>query len=495
MANHGDIANVRQRSKSDSTVSSAANMSRNDVAMKRQISLFNSITIIIGCIIGSGIFIFPKGVLQYSGSVGNALIVWILCGVIATLGGICYAELGSSIKKGGGEYTYIKEAFGKFPAFLMLWVNFVILIPGGAAIIAQTFAIYSIAPFYPDCDPPALAVTLVAEACLILVYSYNCYSVRGVTSIQDIFTIGKIAGLGIIICGGIAFLVMGRTENIEDPFTGPGTNIFRLSLAFYNGLFAYIGWSNMNNMAEEIINPHRNFPIAIISSMLIITIIYVLTNVSYFTILSPQELLSSNAVAVTWGDKILGSASWLIPITVALSTFGSLNGGVLANSRYVYVGARDGLLPTLLSMIHTKFLTPMPSLIVTMVITCTLCLYKDTGSLVTYIGFSYWLFVGIVTTGLLWLRYKQPNLHRPFKVPIAIPILFALICYFLVVLSIFVAPLEAAIGTIIILTGIPVYIYAVMWKSKPALLRRFLDEMMMFFQRLMNVVQQEVETY
>ncbi|XP_006811928.1 large neutral amino acids transporter small subunit 1-like [Saccoglossus kowalevskii] len=469
--------------------------SEDAVAMKRQLSLFNSITLIIGSIIGSGIFISPKGVLGVQWFCWWCLIVWSLCGVIATMGGMCYAELGSSIRKGGGEYTYLNEAFGEILAFLMLWVNFVIVTPGNTAIIAQTFATYAIVPFYADCDPPPWAITLVAEACIVLVFAYNCYSVRGSTAVQDVFTVAKVGGLMIIIVGGIVFLFMGYTEYLEDAFKGPGTNVFRLSLAFYNGLFAYVGWASMNNMAEEIVNPRRNFPIAAISSMTIITVIYVMTNIAYFTILSPQEMLASDAVAITWGELALGPLAWLMPVAVAMSTFGAVNGTALSSSRYVFVGARDRLLPTLLSMIHINYLTPLPTLIAMMLITGLLCLYQDTSSLINYTGFSYWLFVGIVTTGLMWLRYKRPHMERPFKVPIIIPDSIHTYLLFLGFISIFAAPFEAVIGTIIILTGIPIYFYGVVWKNKPTWLRRFLDGSLEFLQRLMFVVQQEKATY
>ncbi|XP_006811929.1 cystine/glutamate transporter-like [Saccoglossus kowalevskii] len=401
---------TRPLSKEEEQQSVKDDTSEDAVVMKRQIGLFSSITIVVGSIIGSGIFISPKGVLEYSGSVGGALIVWSLCGVIATLGGMCYAELGSSIKKGGGEYTYLNEAFGEFLAFFMLWVNFVIVSPGNTAIIAQTFATYAIVPFYGDCDPPPWAITLLAEACIVLVFTYNSYSVHAGTAIQSIFTVAKVGGLMIIIFGGIVFLFMGSRFQ-------------------------------------------------------------------------------------TWGDLALGPLAWLMPVTVAMSTFGSVNSGALSNSRYVFVGARDRLLPTLLSMIHIRNLTPLPALIAMMLITCTLCLYQDTSSLITFTGFSYWLFVGIVTTGLVWLRYKRPHMERPFKVPIVIPILFALICYTLVTISIFAAPFEAFVGTVIILTGIPIYLYGVVWKNKPNWLRKFLDRSLEYLQMLMYVVPQEKASY
>ncbi|XP_077992544.1 Y+L amino acid transporter 2-like [Glandiceps talaboti] len=463
------------------------------VAMKKEINLFSGICVVMGCIIGSGIFISPKGVLEYSGSVGTALIVWSICGVVAFLGGLCYAELGSSIPKSGGEYTYLNEAFGPTLAFLMLWVNFVIVAPGDIAIISQTFAIYAVVPFYGECDPPRWAVVLISEACILLVYGYNCVTVRGATWVQNVCTVAKVIGLGIIIIAGIVLLFQGNTEYLN--FDGPGTDPIRISLAFYNGLFSFVGWSCLNALTEELKNPVRDFPIAAVVSMSLVTVVYVLTNIAYFAAMSPQELLSSPAVAVTFGDKVLGNFAWLMPLAVALSTFGATNGNVLSLSRLVFVGARDGLLPDLLGMVHIRFLTPMPALIAMMIFSIIYGLYDDVGSLINYTGFAYWLFVGIVVTGLLWLRYKRPELKRPFKVPLVIPIIFSLFCYLLVFVSIFASPLEAAIGLAIILTGIPFYLYGVVWKNKPTRLRNILDSSCKFFQKIMLVVRQEVTTF
>ncbi|XP_006811738.1 Y+L amino acid transporter 2-like [Saccoglossus kowalevskii] len=463
------------------------------VAMKKEFRLFSSICIIVGSIVGSGIFISPKGVLYYSGSVGTALIVWAACGIIALLGGLCYAELGSSIPKSGAEYTYMNEAFGPFVAYLQLWVSVIIVSPATIAIVSQTFAVYVIVPFYPDCVPPSWVVILVSEACIICVYTYNCVTVRGAAWVQNICTVFKVLGLGIIILVGVVRLCQGETQYLN--FDGPGTNVFRLSLAFFNGLYSYMGWSILNAVTEEMNNPKRDFPIAASFSMITITIIYVMANISYFTVMSPMEVLQSPAVAVTFGDQVLGNFAWLMPVTVALSTFGTTNGSVLGVSRLVFVAARDGMLPDLLSMVNIRYNTPMPAIISGMILSVIYGLYPDVGVLINYTGFSYWLFVGIVVTGLLWLRYKQPNRERPFKVPIGIAIFFALFCYFLVFLSIFIATMEAVIGTVIILTGIPVYFYGVVWKSKPRWLKNILDTGLRCGQKMMLVVRQEKKTY
>ncbi|XP_070558674.1 Y+L amino acid transporter 2-like isoform X2 [Ptychodera flava] len=477
----------------DSIAKPSDQTSGEGVAMKKSINLVTAISVIVGSIIGSGIFISPKGVLEYSGSVGTALIVWALCGLAAFLGGLCYAELGCAITKSGGEYTYLNVAFGPFLAFLMLWINFLIVAPGNVAIISQTFAIYVIVPFYGDCLPPDWAVILISEACIILIYFYNCATVVGAAWVQVVCTIAKVLGLLIIIIAGIVLLIQGNTEYLT--FDGPGTSVSRISLAFYNGLFAYAGWSCLNAITEEMTNPRRDFPISLSGSMITITVIYVLTNIAYFAAMSPQEMLASPAVAVTFGDKVLGNWAWLMPVAVALSTFGAANGQALALSRLTFVGARDGFFPDFLGMVHVKFLTPLPALLTMGILTALYGLYPDVGTLINYTSFTYWLFVALVTTGLIVMRWTQKDLERPFKCPLWIAIIFAIFCYFIVIVSIFAATIEAVIGTIIILTGIPVYFYAVKWTPKPPRLAKALDACLHFCQKLTLVVMQEKDTF
>ncbi|XP_077977619.1 Y+L amino acid transporter 2-like [Glandiceps talaboti] len=483
----GNADGVVERDTSNSTSDTMSG-----VAMKKEIGLPTAISMIMGSIIGSGIFLSPKGVLLYSGSVGTALIVWGACGVIAFLGALCYAELGTSIPKSGGEYTYLKESFGSFLAFLLIWVYMAIIGPGNISIISQTFAVYAITPFYSDCDPPQFAVILLSEACIFLIFFYNCFTVRGVTWVQNVCTVAKVIGLFIIVIAGIVLLFQGQTQYLN--FDGPGTSVTRLSLAFYAGLFSYGGWSQLNTITEELHNPNRDFPIAASLSLTFITVIYVLTNIAYFTAMSPRELLASPAVAVTFGERVLGNWAWTMPVAVALSTFGTTNGSVLGASRVIFVCARDGYLPDLLSMININFHTPLPSLILMWILAAVYGLYPNVGSLLAYTSFSYWLFVAVVITGLVWMRYKRPDMVRPFKIPLFIPICFALVAYTLVFVSIFSATMEAVIGIIIIITGIPVYFYCV-WDRKPQWLKNCLRSSMLFFQKWMLVVSQETKTF
>lgn len=167
----------------------------------------------------------------------------------------------------------------------------------------------------------------------------------------------------VIVAAGVWYIFAENTEHWDEPMVGTLTSPGFIALAFYNGLFSYSGWNYLNFVTEELKDPYKNLPKAICISMPVVTIIYVITNIAYFTVLSPDEILASDAVAVTFGDKMLGFMSWLMPFFVACSTFGSLNGAIFASSRLFFVGARNGHLPAAISLINVNCLTPVPSLI------------------------------------------------------------------------------------------------------------------------------------
>ncbi|CAM4589728.1 unnamed protein product [Leuciscus chuanchicus] len=388
------------------------------VALKKEIGLFSACGIIVGNIIGSGIFVSPKGVLENASSVGLALIVWILVGVITGISALCYAELGVTIPKSGGDYSYVKDIFGGLAGFLRLWTAVLVIYPTNQAVIALTFANYALQPLFPSCFPPERALGVLAAACLLLLTWINCSSGRWATRVQDVFTTGKLLALCLIIIMGIVQICKGHyywlePEHAFHPFQP--YDVGRIALAFLQGSFAYSGWNFLNYVTEELIDPYRNLPRAIFISIPLVTFVYVSVNIAYVTAMSPQELLASNAVAVTFGEKLIGMMSWIMPISVALSTFGGVNGSLFTSSRLFFTGAREGHLPRLLAMIHINRCTPIPALLFTCISTLMMLCTSDIYTLINYVGFINYLFYGLTVAGQIVLRIKEPDIHRPIK--------------------------------------------------------------------------------
>ncbi|KAK8372595.1 hypothetical protein O3P69_017746 [Scylla paramamosain] len=236
-------------------------------------------------IVGSGIFISPKGVLRETGSVGMSLVVWVMCGLMSLVGALCYAELGTSIPKSGGDYAYINAGFGSLPAFLFLWAANLIFVPTTNAIMALAFAKYVIQPFFPNCDLPDDAVRLIAA----LSISLNCWNVRVTTKLQDFFMVTKIGALLIVIIAGIVHLCMGNTGNFHNSFQGTSTEPGEIAVSFYSGIFSYAGWNYLNFMTEELKNPFVNLPRAIYISLPLVTLVYAMASVACLAVLSPRH--------------------------------------------------------------------------------------------------------------------------------------------------------------------------------------------------------------
>ncbi|XP_064616157.1 large neutral amino acids transporter small subunit 1-like [Liolophura sinensis] len=496
MADKNDYAAVKDgtpQASADKT-EAGGDHGEDTINLKPKITLINGVTVIVGSIIGSGIFVSPTGVLKDSGSVGLSLIIWVLCGLYSMIGAYCYAELGTAIVRSGADYAYIYEAFGPFLAFLRLWVECMIVRPCSQAIVALTFAYYVIEPLFPGCEQPDIAVRLLAAVCILILTFVNCADVKWATRIQDIFTFAKVAALILIIITGFVQLGKGETEHFQNAFEDTTTDISRAALAFYSGLFAYNGWNYLNFVIEELQNPYKNLPKAIWISIIMVTVIYTLANVAYFTTVSPTEIINSPAVAVTFAVRLYGVMWWIMPVFVALSTFGGVNGILFTTSRLFYVGAREGHMPQILSMISVQRLTPMPAVIFIGFLSLLYLASSDIYLLINYVSFVNWLAIGLSVVSLLYFRYTRPHMDRPIRVALVWPIIYVMVTLFLIILPIYSTPVETGLGCAIIASGIPVYIIFVLWKKKPKSIMNFTDNMTVLMQKAMMCVPEEKKT-
>ncbi|XP_071569043.1 b(0,+)-type amino acid transporter 1 isoform X3 [Temnothorax nylanderi] len=457
------------------------------VHLKRRVGLVSGVALIVGTMIGSGIFVSPSGLLLRTGSVGLSFLVWTSCGLLSLCGALAYAELGTMNTSSGAEYAYFMDAFGAPPAFLFSWVSTLVLKPSQMAIICLSFAQYTVEAFTVDCEPPDQVVKIVALLAIVLILLINCYSVNLATGVQNAFTAAKLMAILVVIAGGSYKLIQGNTQHLQtafDTIDGSTINIGRLATAFYTGLWAYDGWNNLNYVTEEIKNPSKNLPRSIMIGIPLVTICYALINVSYLAVMSPSEMIESEAVAVTFGNRILGVMAWLMPLSVAISTFGSANGTLFAAGRLCFAASRQGHLLDCLSYVHVRRFTPAPGLIFHSLVAGAMVLSGNIDSLIDFFSFTAWIFYGGAMLALLVMRRTRPNHPRPYKCPLVIPVLVLVISAYLIVAPIIDKPqIEYLYAAGFIGAGMLVYLPFVKFGYVP----KFMEGVNAFLQMLLEV--------
>lgn len=419
---------------------------------------------VIGGIIGSGIFMNSAIVAQRVGSAGLTLGAWVLGGAIAMVGALCFAELGARNPKAGGGYSYLREAFGPLPGFLYGWALLLVMATGAMAAVAVTFASYATAllGLSPNLTNP------IAIAAIVVLSVINIVGVEPGAVTQNLFTVLKLAALAALIGAGL-FLTHGTAEQAQAATvqvaapTGWAV-VVGMGTALVPVLFACGGWQQTNFIAEEIIEPEKNLPRALILGVLTVIVVYVLANVTYLKAMGPAGLAASKAPAADAMRILVGpGGATLISAGIALSTFGFLGLVILVTPRVYQAMAADGLFFASFAELHPKFRTPVTAIVLQSVWAILLLETGSYGQLLDYVVFCDWIFFALAVATLFVYRRRDREgaPSTGFRVPgfPLLPILFILAAIYVVLGSVASNPGNALRGVILLALGVPVCLF------------------------------------
>jgi APA family basic amino acid/polyamine antiporter len=429
-----------------------------DRALTRVLSLRDLILIVIGTVIGSGIFLVPGGVLrQAGGQAGPALIVWMVGGGLSLLGALAYGELGAMNPAAGGLYGYLRDAFGPLVAFLYGWTFFLVIATGSAA----TLAVASTAYLQQFVALGPIGQKLAAVALLGGVAAINVRSTRRSADVQNWSTAIKVSALLIM-----SVVLVASRRNVTAPAVPLWPVSFTWSLVSGMGLgmigvlWAYEGWQYVTFSAGEAINPQRTFPRAIVLGTASLIGIYLFANVGYLAALGTDGVARSDRVAAEAVGAIVGpGAAKLIAAAILVSIFSAMNGLTITAPRVYYAMAKDGLFFRMLADVHPRYGTPAVSIVAGTLWAMVLAVSGTFEQLLTYVVFVGWIFYALGAACVFVLRRTRPEAVRPFRVPGYpwIPLLFIVAAASLVANTIATQPGRAAIGIAVVLLGLPVY--------------------------------------
>ncbi|KAH8116943.1 L-methionine transporter [Phellopilus nigrolimitatus] len=435
---------------------------------EKSIGLVNGIALVVGLQIGSGIFSSPGVVVANIHSVGASLIVWLTAGLLGWTGASSFAELGSAIPVNGGAQAYLAYAYNPLVSYLFAWTAITALKPGGNGVIALIFAEYMNRLVWhataEDVSPdsiPQWAIKLTA--CLaVLFVTLLCIATKNLGSrAAVVFTTVKIGSLLLIAILGIVQLARGHASSSfrEPVFDETSTSPSAYALALYSGLWAFDGWDQANYVGGEMRNPDKNIPRAIHSSMVIVVLLFMLVNVSYFVVLDKTTVSLSNTIALDFGRALFGPVGGsLFAFMVAFSCFGALNGSFFTSARLIYAAANESYLPAAFGRLHRTRGTPLNAMLLQAGLTSAfIVLGGGFRRLINFAVVASWAFYFLTVLGLIILRVKEPELPRPYKTWIITPLTFCAIALFLLLMPVIAAPLEALAVLAFVLAGIPVY--------------------------------------
>lgn len=433
---------------------------------RKSLNLLHGLGLVIGLQIGSGVFASPSEVNSNAGSVFSSLMVWLVAGLLAWTGASSFAELGSAIPLNGSSQAYLHQIFGPFPAFLFSWTAWTVLKPGGAGIIAIIFGEYFSRGFAEATGAEFFNSIWVQKIFALLGISgvtiLNSLSTQMGANAGNLFMFLKIALLlSIAIIGLVAWPQFKETGALHhDLFEGGATSFGQYAVALYAGLWAYDGWDNMNYVSAEMKNTRRDLPRVIHIAMPVVILAYILANVSYFAILSKEEILQTTTVTLSFANKIFGKVGGAVfALLISFSCLGSLNATMFSSARLVYSAAEEGFLHQIFAKVHPERGTPLNALILQASLTAFFVIIGNFRALLTFYGVAGYIFYFLTVFGVIVLRIKEPDLERPYKTFISTPVMFCCVALFLVSRTVFEKPLESLCAGLFILSGCPIYFY------------------------------------
>lgn len=424
----------------------------------RALGLWETTAIVMGIMIGSAIFIVPAEVTREVGSERAALSVWIISGILSLFGALSFAELASMFPQAGGQYVYLREAYGHLVSFLCGWTFFLAVQSGGISTVAVGFAQY-LADFFPISP---VQQKLAGSLAIVVLTAINYRGVREAGWVQSVLTGAKVGAMVALIALGFA-LVHGRPVGgvVKLPTPAGWGFLSSFGVAMVAALWAYDGWNNGTFAADEVKNPERNIPLGLILGTGAVVVIYILVNLVYYHVLPLVTVAHSPRVAAEAGTRLFGrsGAHW-VSLAIIVAMLGCVNGMILAGARVYYAMARDGLFFRWCGNVHPRFHTPHLSLLFQAAWAIVLVLLGTYEQLFTFVIFAGWIFYALAALGVIILRHTRPNLPRPYRVsgyPL-VPAIFVLAAAVFILNTILARPYESGVGAGIVALGIPAYL-------------------------------------
>lgn len=453
--------------------------------LMRGLSMVDTTALVIGTVIGTGVFLKAAPMAQAVGSPALVLAAWVAAGFLSLAGALTYAELGAMMPEAGGEYVYLRKSYGEMAAFLFGWQRFVVAGSASIATLGTGLAIF-MSSFLPlstvwvennfsllgqEVKWQFGAKQIVAVSVILLMTGINCLTVFVGGKVQLFLTLLKVGGIAFVVIGVFTASQSATWLHLSQPaHTAQWSGWALFGTAMLAALWGYDGWNNMPMAAGEVRDPGKNIPRALILGMIVVMAIYCTLNLCYFYALPFEEVVTGSSTKYRDASPVASRAATtflgefggrFISIVFVVSAFGALNGSILSNARVPFAMARDGLFFQPFAFLHAHTRVPVFCLIIQAFWASVLALSGTFDQLTDCLLFASWIFYALVTSSVFVLRFKMPNAERPYRTfgyPV-VPMIFILVAAWLIINTLQTKFLESVVGLALMAAGIPLYLY------------------------------------